>query len=460
MLKEIIRTSVDDAMTAYSVAGNYYLFDSTSASIFAISEQAYKSITDRDIDDLTVSEQMSGLKERGFFNLSARDVKNERMDVSRRITEITFGITNNCNFNCKYCFGKNYLGKAEDEELAFKVGKRSLDILHRNMLLQKQKQDESQPEYSLVFFGGEPLIRFGMIKQLVRYGRDLFKNDPKRLGFGITTNASLLTKEIIIFLKENDITPLISIDGGESINDSHRRFRNGKGTFKKVASNLALAAKNDLAMGSRLTITNTCPEIDAVMESVHGMGFFSNKMSVVTGPDESAIKGEEQERLLKSYERLAQQFIERVKAGKHLSFDTFNHYLKILLTKQLFTVGCGIGLNGLSVSPSGTVHSCYKLLGEEETSMGNIFDDKIFATKPGIDYAQQVDTIDRCKECEIRNVCGGGCFADSYTSEKFDQYLALDNRCEVERHKFKICIWILSQFSDSDTEKLYKYLRL
>lgn len=460
MMMEVVRTPIDDAMTAYSIVGNYYLFDATSASIFAISEPAYRSVIGAESNDSTVSEQLSALEDRGFFNTSFNDWKSEEIDVSRRITEITFGITNNCNFNCNYCFGKNYLGKAEDEKLTLRVGKRSLDILHRNMLLHKQRQDERQGEYSLVFFGGEPLIRFGMIKQLVRYGRDLFKNDPKRLGFGITTNASLLNQETIDFFKENDVTPLISIDGGEAINDSYRRFRNGKGTYKKVAANLALAAKNHLAMGSRLTITKTCPEIDAVLLSVSGMGFFSNKMSIVSGPDTIAIQGENQVRLLESYARLAQQFVQRVKAGSHLSFDTFNHYLKILLTKQLYKVGCGIGLNGLSVSPSGTVHSCYKLLGEEETAMGNIFDDKIFAIKPGIDYAKQVDTIKRCAGCEIRNICGGGCFADSYMSSKFDQHLALDNRCEVERHKFMGCIWILSQFDQEDMDKLYRYLGL
>lgn len=458
MLNDVVRTAVDESMVAYSVAGSHYLFDISCASVFAISSQAYRELTGAGDHDQSVLEQMDGLKDKGHFDTSTRDVEDETIEVSRRITEITFGITNSCNFNCRYCFGKNYLGAHEDKTLTLKVGKRCLDILHRNMLLRKQEETGPQPVYSLVFFGGEPLIKFDLIRRLVRYGRDLFRDDPERLGFGVTTNASLMNKEVITFFKENDVTPLISIDGSESINDSHRRFRNGRGTYRKIAHNISLAAENDLAMGSRMTITNACPEIDSVLQSVQGMGFFNNKLSIVSGPDSNAIQGDEQERLLRSYERLAQQFVVKVKAGEHLPFDTFNHYLGILLTNRMYKIGCGIGLNGISVSPTGAVHSCYKLLGEEETSMGDIFDDKIYAVKSGVDYAQHVDTIDRCKECEIRNICGGGCFADSYTSDKFGQHQALDNRCDVERHKFMTCIWILSQFEQEEMDRLYRYI--
>lgn len=458
---EIQERYIDNGSIVYTISDKQYLFDPASTGLFAITEAAFEALLSERIEDQTVAEQFGNLKAKGYFTEPGIPLINDRATkISGQISEITLGLTNQCNFHCRYCFGRNYLRQNEDPETVLKVGFRCLDILYRNMRLREDDKTSSHPRvYSLIFFGGEPLIRFDLIKKTVEYGVDLFGEKRDRLHFGITTNASLLDSEVVDFFIKHEITPLISIDGSPDIHDANRIFRNGRGSYAKVAQNLRNAARKGLPLGSRITINRVCPNVVSVLEGLGDLGFFSNKLSLVSGPDQLAIQNEELDCLLRSMERLAQIFVGQIKTGQRVSSNFFDHYLTVLLTGNAYDTGCGIGRNGISVATDGSVFSCYKLAGEPETAMGNIFDEEILARRPGVDFAFEVQNIPDCLPCKVRHICAGGCFADRYLSDKYQSHLALKNRCLVERYKLKLVVWIISQMDHQAMVKLYQYLK-
>jgi uncharacterized protein len=157
------------------------------------------------------------------------------------LPQVIFEITQQCNLRCKYCIysGKYYHQREHSKSfISLKTVKTGLDYIY-NIIKNREKK-----EFSIGFYGGEPLIQFQLIKNIIKYSKLLFKN--WKLYFSMTTNLTLANKKIVRFLISEDFKILVSLDGPKDNHDSKRVFRNGLGSFSKVMHNLHLIKNEDI----------------------------------------------------------------------------------------------------------------------------------------------------------------------------------------------------------------------
>lgn len=129
--------------------------------------------------------------------------------------------------------------------MSLDTAKKSIDFLSNHSIDAK--------EIGIGFYGGEPLIEFELIKEIVAYAKEVFTGKP--ILFSMTTNGSLLNEEIIKFLKENGFNLMISLDGPKEVNDQNRIFPDGSGTFDVVMNNIKLIAKLYPTYANELSIS-------------------------------------------------------------------------------------------------------------------------------------------------------------------------------------------------------------
>lgn len=152
--------------------------------------------------------------------------------LNSKRAQITLELTEKCNMRCKYClYNENHGGYREfgNEDMTFEIAKKAIDDL--------VKHSEKEEVY-VTFYGGEPLLKFDLLKQCIDYCESLKDRD---ISYAITTNCTLITQEIAdYFSKLKNLHIIASIDGPEDMNDNYRVFVNGKGTFNDAISGLKL----------------------------------------------------------------------------------------------------------------------------------------------------------------------------------------------------------------------------
>ena len=136
-------------------------------------------------------------------------------------------VTQNCNFRCEYCvYSGSYHNRVHNNKrMDWNTAKAALDFLYQH--------SKNSSEINISFYGGEPLLEMELIKKCVEYVRDVFER--KNLSFNLTTNASILTDDMIQYMEEEGFLLTISLDGPQEVHDKNRTFANGKrGTYAVV----------------------------------------------------------------------------------------------------------------------------------------------------------------------------------------------------------------------------------
>lgn len=155
------------------------------------------------------------------------------------LNEIIFQVTQDCNFNCRYCsFATNngFDHIHNKNEMTWEIAKKSLDYLYDHSY--------NSHEISIYFYGGEPLLNFKLIKEIVRYSKEIFK--IKNVKYSMTINGSILTEEMASFFIKNDFHIAISFDGDKTTQNKHRKFaKTGEGTYQAVCQNVEMLRQMD-----------------------------------------------------------------------------------------------------------------------------------------------------------------------------------------------------------------------
>ena len=346
-------------------------------------------------------------------------------------------IAHDCNLACNYCFAGKGEYQGEKELMSLEVGKKALDFLIANSGKRRNLEVD--------FFGGEPLMNWDVVKQLVAYGREQEKIHDKNFRFTLTTNGLLIDDEVIEFANKEMDNVVLSIDGRKCVNDMMRPTRNGKGSydiimpkFKKFAE-----SRNQDKYYVRGTFTHNNLDFAEDVKHLADEGFEQISMEpVVSLPSEPyAIKEEDVPVICEEYDKLAKFIIERRKEGKWFNFFHFMIDLSggPCVAKRLS--GCGSGTEYLAVTPTGELYPCHQFVGEEEFMLGNVYD--------GIKNTELVDCFktcnvyakDKCKDCFARFYCSGGCAANAY---KFHGNIndAYDIGCDLQRKRVECAIMI------------------
>ena len=383
-----------------------------------------------DIQELIDNEE---LFTKDVYREYVTDFKNRKTVVKA----LCLHIAHDCNLACQYCFAEEGEYHGRRALMSFEVGKKALDFLIAN--------SGSRRNLEVDFFGGEPLMNWQVVKQLVEYGRSQEKIHNKHFRFTLTTNGVLLNDEIMEFCNREMSNVVLSLDGRKEVNDKMRPFRNGSGSYDLIVPKFRKFADSRDQANYYVRGTFTRNNLDFSRDVLHFADLGFKQMSiepVVASPDKPyAIREEDLPTILQEYDILAKEYVKRHKEGRGFQFFHFMIDLNQgpCVAKRLS--GCGSGTEYLAVTPWGDLYPCHQFVGQEDFLLGNV-DQGITNTKVRDEFKLcNVYAKDKCRDCFARFYCSGGCAANSYNfhGSITDAY---DIGCEMEKKRVECSIMI------------------
>ena len=426
---------LQEMMKKYSVPENLALITETEEEIteLAGSEEALRELVQGAIDDIVQLKQEGALFTKDIYEEYIKDFK-QRSTV---VKALCLHIAHDCNLACKYCFAEEGEYKGRRALMSYEVGRKALDFLIASSGNRKNLEVD--------FFGGEPLMNWQVVKDLVAYGREQEVLHNKKFRFTLTTNGVLLSDEIMEFANREMSNVVLSIDGRKEINDSMRPSRNGKGSYELILPKFKKLAesRNQNNYYVRGTFTHNNLDFSEVEKHLADLGFKQISVEpVVAQPEEGyAIREEDLPVLFEEYDRLAKLMLEYKKEGKDFNFFHFMIDLTggPCVAKRLS--GCGSGTEYLAVTPWGDLYPCHQFVGMPEYLMGNV-DDGIM--KPELREEFKVCNVyskEKCRNCFAKFYCSGGCAANSYQFHG-DINDAYDIGCELQKKRVECAIML------------------
>lgn len=373
------------------------------------------------------------------------------IDVKKRPTVVKalcLHIAHDCNLKCRYCFAGKGEYQGEKALMSLETGKRALDFLMEN--------SGNRRNLEVDFFGGEPLMNWDVVKQLVRYGRSKEEENHKKFRFTLTTNGVLLNDDIIEFLNQEMSNVVLSIDGRKEVNDYMRPAVNGKGSYDVILPKFQKVAKTRDQKNYYVRGTFTHHNLDFAEDVLHlaDLGFEQISVEPVVSPPEEdyAIKEEDLPKILEEYDRLAKAMLERKKAGQ--GFHFFHFMIDLTggpcVAKRLS--GCGSGTEYLAVTPWGDLYPCHQFVGNEDFLMGNVWEG-VKQTELRDSFKEcSVYSKPKCQDCFAKFYCSGGCAANSYNFHGSinDAY---DIGCELQRKRVECAIMLkVAEYEEEENE--------
>ena len=352
-------------------------------------------------------------------------------------------IAHDCNLACQYCFAEEGEYHGRRALMSFEVGKKALDFLIAN--------SGNRRNLEVDFFGGEPLMNWEVVKQLVEYGRSKEKEYNKNFRFTMTTNGVLLNDEIMEYCNREMSNVVLSLDGRKEVNDKMRPFRGGKGSYDLIVPKFQKFAemRGDRDYYVRGTFTRHNLDFSKDVMEFADLGFRSMSIEpVVAAPEEEyAIREEDLPQIMEEYDRLAEEYLKRKKEGRGFNFFHFNIDLNQgpCVAKRLS--GCGSGTEYLAVTPWGDLYPCHQFVGQEEFLLGNV-DTGVTNERIRDEFKLcNVYAKDKCRDCFARFYCSGGCAANSYNfhGSITDAY---DIGCAMQKKRIECAIMIKAALAE------------
>ncbi|WP_315307720.1 thioether cross-link-forming SCIFF peptide maturase [Pseudoramibacter alactolyticus] len=355
------------------------------------------------------------------------------------IKSMCLNVAHDCNLRCAYCFASQGDFNGDRDLMPLEVGKKAFDFL--------VTQSKNRHNLEVDFFGGEPLMNFQVVKNLVAYGRSLEKEYNKRFNFTMTTNAVLLNDENMRWIDDNMNNVVLSLDGRKAVNDHMRKTVSGGGSFDVIIENIKKMAALREASGKeyyvRGTYTKNNLDFGKDVEFLAAQGFRSVSVEpVVTDETKNyAILEGDVNRIKSEYDRLALAHLDKAARGLDYLFYHFMVNLDAGPCVYKRISGCGAGRDYVAVTPQGTIYPCHQFVGNADFIMGNV-DEGI--TNPQIKETFMGANLlkkEACRECWCRYFCGGGCHANAWNFNHtvMEPY---DVSCEIEKRRVENALMI------------------
>ena len=454
----------------YQLGGYNIVLDVCSGAVHAVDELAYDMIQQYEVLDREellqrmremhtslpeaelqdCYEQVTALKNGGelftpdVFEPLAGKFKEKSGDV---IKALCLHVAHTCNLNCAYCFASQGKYNGERAVMSFEVGKQALDFL--------VKHSGKRHNLEVDFFGGEPLMNFQVVKDLVAYARSIEKEAGKNFRFTLTTNGMLIDDDVIDFANREMSNVVLSLDGRKEVHDRYRVDYAGNGSWERIVPKFQKlvrerGGKNYYMRG---TFTHHNPDFLQDIRQMLDLGFTELSMEpVVCAPDDPTALTEEDRRIvLDQYEKLAELMLERECEGRPF---TFYHYMIDLsggpcIYKRIS--GCGSGTEYMAVTPWGDLYPCHQFVGDEHFRLGDIWH--------GLDNPEvqkefascNVYAKPECRDCWAKLYCSGGCAANAFhaTGSITGVYEA---GCELFRKRMECAIMLAVARAEREAE--------
>lgn len=391
-----------------------------------------------DIEGLVADGRLFAKEE---YDTLAFDYKNN----SNVIKALCLHVAHTCNLSCSYCFAAQGKYHGDQALMTFDVGKQALDFLIAH--------SGSRVNLEVDFFGGEPLMDWQVVKQLVAYAREQEPLHHKKFRFTLTTNGVLIDDDVIAFANKEMHNVVLSLDGRKEVHDHLRKTHTGEGSYDLILPKFKRLVESRGHKGYYMRGTFTHNNVDFTNDIFHmaDLGFRELSMEpVVCDPaDPYALTEEDLPKLFEQYEILATEMLRRKKAGNGF---TFYHYMLDLthgpcVYKRIS--GCGSGTEYMAVTPWGELFPCHQFVGDEKYSLGNIWDG---VTNPAVQEefrSCNVYARPECRDCWARLYCSGGCAANAYHASGSVQGI-YEYGCKLFKKRIECAIMLKIAENDED----------
>lgn len=438
-----------DSETTY-----YFLYDVESGSISSVDytaylcakkryginfldteEKDYNNIKTYDIEE--VNEELFELENKGELN-AAPLIKSFKKNT-QLVKALCLHICHDCNLRCVYCFAKDGTYNTPKDYMKFEVGKKAIDFILDNSGYRHNLEVD--------FFGGEPLMNFDVVKQIVDYAKEEGAKRGKKFLFTMTTNCVLLDEKAREYLDKEMDNVVLSIDGRPNVHNAVRKTVSGVPCYELIKKN-ALEMKKlrgDKRYYARGTFTANNIDFAEDIIALDDMGFDQISVEPVVLPenDALAIKEEHLPKICAEYDKFAKEYIKRRHDNSGRWFNFFHFMLDLdhgpCAAKRL--TGCGSGTEYLAVTPTGDIYPCHQFVGNEKFLMGNVFEGLI--RNDIRDKFSEINVLNKphCENCFAKYYCGGGCIANAYnfTGDLNGQYKIA---CEMTKKRLELSLAI------------------
>ena len=366
------------------------------------------------------------------------------------LTSVVLEIANDCNLNCIYCYGQGGAYGRKRELMTFEVAKKAIDFMVEN--------SGDSNELLVTFFGGEPLMNFAVVKEVLYYCKKIESEVNKKFSFSMTTNGTILNDEIFKFIKDNRVAVMISIDGGRDIQNKHRCYCNGRGSFDDVKKNIhRFKEARGGYLTARATVCSTDIRLSKIRNDLFELGFTNVFTSLVDTDEESPlfIGGDYTPLILEQYRILADEYVKAIMEGHIRRNDLITSKLSDIYYKKYHIRGCSAGSYSIAVGTDGHIYPCHRFMGMEKSIIGHL-NTGINLELQHLYHETTVDRKKECRDCWARYLCGGGCPHTSVV-HRGDISYAPTCYCDTYRGLFEIVLftyWKLKEWDDNVFRKI------
>ncbi|MDR1260450.1 MAG: thioether cross-link-forming SCIFF peptide maturase [Oscillospiraceae bacterium] len=351
-------------------------------------------------------------------------------------------VSHNCDLRCKYCFAGTGAFGGERATMSLEVGKLAIDFLLRRSLQQENIEVD--------FFGGEPLLNFEVVKEVVKYARAQEEKTGKRFRFTLTTNGRGLDSERISYINCEMANVVLSIDGRKEVTDRLRVDANGSGCYDEILPKfkdlvVKRGGKNYYVRG-----TFTKLNLDFVKDIRHlvkeGFKEISFEPVVLNVRSPYAITKNDLAQIFMEYENLAKEMVWSKQRGDDFNFFHFGIIGKDAPCLSKRIKGCGAGVEYVAVTPEADIYPCHQFVGRKEYVMGNLKDGTFDIGKQAQFAGINISKKSKCKNCWGKLYCGGGCHANNVLlgGDFFEPY---DISCELLKKRLECAIWVSAELA-------------
>ncbi|SET32340.1 PapB family radical SAM/SPASM ranthipeptide maturase [[Clostridium] polysaccharolyticum] len=430
-----------------------YLIDSNE--IFQIDDRTYQLIKQEgktiaqakeNVKSLFSSEEfeevISDMREAKFICSSQAGEREENQELlqNENILSITILLVQECNLRCTYCYGEG--GEYFDRgKISLETARKAVDFLI--------EQSGTEKDLSVALFGGEPLIAFPLIKELVPYIRKREKEADKNIYISMTSNGTLINDEIEKYLIENQIGVQISIDGDEETQNENRFYANKRGSYQDVIKNTSSMRKKGL-LSARATMTSKNINMSEIFYHLDSLGFGS----IAFAPAYNLLSEEDYEKLADEEVKFIGEFERLIKEKQ---YDKALK-MKILLSNLVRihkglsrSMACGVGRKSFAIDIHGDVYPCQRFVNSKEYKLGSVLDGKVDNMKFKSEIV--LSSHEQCKNCWARNLCVGGCPHENYmvTGKVMESPKRI---CNLYLKRFEHLIKVYIRLTEKEKQKL------
>ncbi|MEG0614694.1 MAG: thioether cross-link-forming SCIFF peptide maturase [Oscillospiraceae bacterium] len=373
--------------------------------------------------------------------------KYAKLSVSSPVKAMCLLISQDCNLRCQYCFAETGDFGMGRKLMSFETGKLAIDFL-----LEKSADREN---LELDFFGGEPLMNFDVVKEIVKYARSKEAEYHKNFRFTVTTNGMLLTDDKMDFINAEMSNVVLSVDGRKCVNDKMRRRIDGTGCYDTIMPKFKSLIEKRGGTNYYVRGTFTKYNLDFSEDVFHlyeeGFKEISVEPVVAEASEPYAITECDLPKVFSEYEKLAKRILDNDKCGKHFNF--FHFMLDLdqgpCAIKRLR--GCGCGNEYVAINPDGDIYPCHQFVGIDGWKMGSLQEKTFDLERKDMFAKAHIYNKPDCINCWAKFYCSGGCNANNLIYAG-DIHTAHKLSCEIEKKRLECAIMIKAVHAEENED--------